>query len=252
MGAGFDMATKFAHSERSFKCFVRSQRDDRLSPISHPANMSEAGWYLREWRKHRGLSQEALAEGAGTSKGYVSDLESGKRPVPPGRLVERLASALDAQVSDLFRHPEAAAVTPLVPIIGRVGADNEGEVIYTTGQETWDMAPVPPGGSPDSVALEVRGHSMRALADDGALLYFERQHTPPTPDMLGYPCIVETEDGRVLLKRLLKGSAPNLYDLESQNGPTLEDVRLRWAAEITAIIPARAARRIIRRRGEAA
>lgn len=140
----------------------------------------------------------------------------------------------------------------MVRIIGRVGADNGGEVIYTTADETGDMAPVPPGGSGDSLALEVRGHSMRAFADDGALLYFEAQHTPPTPDMLGYPCIVETEDGRVLLKRLLKGSAPGLYDLESLNGPTLEDLRLRWAAEITAIIPAKAARRIIRRRGEAA
>jgi hypothetical protein len=93
---------------------------------------------------------------------------------------------------------------------------------------------------------------MRGFAEDGSLLYFEAQKTPPTPDMLGYPCIVETEDGRVLLKRLLKGSRPGLYDLESQVGPTLSDMRLRWAAEITAIIPPKAARRIIRRRGEAA
>lgn len=139
-----------------------------------------------------------------------------------------------------------------VPVIGRVGADADGLVIYTTGDVTGDMAPIPPGGSSESVALEVSGHSMRALAEDGALLYFEDQRTPPTPDMLGYPCIVETEDGRVLVKRLLKGSKGGVYDLESQVGPTISDVRLRWAAEITAIIPAKVARRIIRRRGEAA
>jgi hypothetical protein len=33
-------------------------------------------------------------------------------------------------------------------------------------------------------------------------------------------------------------------------GPPIEDVRLRWAAEPTAIIPPKQARRIIRRAGE--
>jgi phage repressor protein C with HTH and peptisase S24 domain len=146
--------------------------------------------------------------------------------------------------------PMKADLEPLVRIIGLVGADSGGEIIYATGQESWDMAPIPPGGTTDSVALEVSGHSMRAIAEDGALIYFENQHTPPTADMIGYACVVETEDGRVLFKRLLKGSRPGLYDLESYNGPTLEDVRLVWAAEPTAIVPAKHARRIIRRAGE--
>jgi SOS-response transcriptional repressor LexA len=70
------------------------------------------------------------------------------------------------------------------------------------------MAPVPPGGTTDSVALEVKGHSMRAIAEDGSLIYFEDQRNPPTPDMLGYYVIAELEDGRVLFKRLLRGSVP--------------------------------------------
>lgn len=140
--------------------------------------------------------------------------------------------------------------TPYVRIIGLIGADSGGEVVYVTGQEAHDTAPVPPGGTTDSVALEVKGHSMRAIAEDGALIYFEQQRTPPTPDMIGYPCVVETEDGRVLFKRLLKGSGPGLYDLESYSGPTLSDVRLVWAAEPTAIIPAKQARRVIRRADE--
>ena len=213
--------------------------------------MLEKHWYLREWRNLRGLSQEALAEAAGTSKGYISDLESGKRPIPPGRLSERLAGALSVGVADLYRHPDHQPASPqLVRIIGRVGADTEGTVIQTAGQEAWDMAPIPPGGSPDSVALEVVGHSMRAIAEDGALIYFEDQRQPPSPDMIGYVCIVELEDGRVLIKRLLRGSAPGLYMLESQIGPPIEDVRIRWAAEPTAIIPPKQARRVIVRSGE--
>jgi hypothetical protein len=96
---------------------------------------------------------------------------------------------------------------------------------------------------------------MRAIAEDGSLIYFEDQRNPPTPDMIGYYCIVETEErpeGRVLFKRLLRGTKPGLYMLESQVGPPIEDVRIRWAAEPTAIIPPKQARRIIRRASEAA
>src|SRR5690606_27840286 len=115
-------------------------------------------------------------------------------------------------------------------------------------------APLPTGGTSDAVALEVDGHSMRGFADDGALVYFENQHTPPTEDMIGEVVVVqialgadESEDEDVLVKRLLRGSQDGLYDLESLVGPTLRDVRVRWAAEITQIIPPRQARRLIRR-----
>lgn len=222
---------------------------DTLSQI---ANMAQPQWFLREHRKSRGLTLQALADLVETSVGYVSDLESGKRRLN-GDWVTRFAKALDLQDErDLFRPPASAIDAPMVPIIGRVGADAEGTIIYTTGQQTGDMALLPPGGGRDTVAVEVTGHSMRGYADDGALIYFEVQRLPPTPDMIGYEAVVETEDGRVLLKRLLYGSRAGVYDLESINGPTLSDVRLKWAAEITAIIPTKQARRIIRRHGEAA
>lgn len=114
------------------------------------------------------------------------------------------------------------------------------------------MRPRPPGGTYDSVALEVDGYSMRGWADDGSLIYFEDQRTPPTPDLLGLVCVVETVGGRVLVKRLLRGSEPGAFDLESINGPLMTDVRIVWAAEITAIIPPRQAQRIIKRGSEAA
>jgi hypothetical protein len=60
---------------------------------------------------------------------------------------------------------------------------------------------------------------MRGVADDGALIYFEDQRTPPTPDMLGHVVVVETDTDEVLVKRLLRGSRPGLYDLESVAGP---------------------------------
>lgn len=91
---------------------------------------------------------------------------------------------------------------------------------------------------------------MHTFAEDGALIYFEDQRTPPEADLYGIPCVVETEDGRVLVKRLKRGSAPGLYNLESDFGPVIEDVRLAWAAEVVAVIPPRQARRIIIRAEE--
>ena len=134
----------------------------------------------------------------------------------------------------------------LVPIIGRVGADSEGVVLFATGQEAGDLAPLPPGGTNRAVALRIVGHSMRGVADDGGLIYFEDQRTPPTPDMLGHVVVVETDADEVLVKRLLRGSKAGRYDLESVVGPTKENCKIRWAAHITAIIPPHQARRIIR------
>lgn len=138
----------------------------------------------------------------------------------------------------------------LVPIIGSVGADPEGNVLLALGDHPRDLVPLPPGGSDSAVALRVRGHSMGTTAEDGALIYFENQQTPPTPDMLNHVVVVETDTDEVLVKRLLRGSKRGHYDLESINGPTRRNVRLRWAAQISAVIPPWKALQIILSRGE--
>lgn len=207
------------------------------------------GERLREARRHASLSVDQLAERTGYSASGVRAIENGQNGLRPDA-ADKFAPVLGVSAAWLLTGDGDRDTTPMARIIGRVGADTEGTVIQSTGQEAHDMAPVPPGGSKDSVALEVVGHSMRGLAEDGSLIYFEDQRHPPTPDMIGYYCIIETDDGRVLFKRLLRGSGPGLFMLESQIGPPIEDVRIRWAAEPTAIIPPKQARRIIRRAGE--
>jgi SOS-response transcriptional repressor LexA len=140
---------------------------------------------------------------------------------------------------------KSTAMTGLVPIIGSVGADPEGVVLLALGQGANDLVPIPPGGSDKAVALRVAGHSMPGLADDGALIYFEDQRTPPTPDMLGQVVVIELDTEEVLVKRLLRGAKAGRYDLESLAGPTRINAKIRWAAHITAIIPPFQARRII-------
>lgn len=58
-------------------------------------------WFLKEWREHRGLTQERLGELAGRSKAYISQLENGSRAYTQETL-EKLAAALECKPGDLL------------------------------------------------------------------------------------------------------------------------------------------------------
>ena len=59
------------------------------------------GRRLREIRKQRGLTQEALAESADLSGNYISDLELGRK-VPSLTILVRLSQALEVGTTDLL------------------------------------------------------------------------------------------------------------------------------------------------------
>ncbi|WP_298494545.1 helix-turn-helix domain-containing protein [uncultured Maritimibacter sp.] len=56
---------------------------------------------LRELRKHRGLTGEQLGQMLGISKGYISELENGRK-TPGGRLLLDMAEVFGVEVADLF------------------------------------------------------------------------------------------------------------------------------------------------------
>ena len=56
---------------------------------------------IRELRKKKKFTLEQLAQKAGCSKSYISQLEKGKT-VPSVSMLGRLAGALDSQVSELL------------------------------------------------------------------------------------------------------------------------------------------------------
>lgn len=204
---------------------------------------------LREARIARGFeTAAAAADTYGWNRNTYASNENGNAPFSY-RKAKEYAAAFGVRPEWLYDAAGPMRPTPepgYVPVIGRVGANPEGLVLFATGQEGGDLAPIPPGGTEKAVAVKVVGHSMRGLADDGALIYFEDQRSAPSPDMLGEVVVLETDTDEVLVKRLLRGSRAGLYDLESVAGPTRRDARLRWAAHITAIIPPFQARRIIR------
>ncbi|WP_309089732.1 S24 family peptidase [Phenylobacterium sp.] len=204
---------------------------------------------LRRARIDKGFETAAAAADAfGWSRNTYASNENGNAPFSYRRAKEYAAAfgVRPEWLYDAAGPMQGSAEPGFVQVVGRVGANPDGVVLFATGQDPAELAPIPPGGTEKAAALKVVGHSMRGVADDGALIYFEDQRTPPTPDMLGHVVVVETDTDEVLVKRLLRGSRPGLYDLESVAGPMRHDAKLRWAAHITAIIPPFQARRIIR------
>ena len=130
----------------------------------------------------------------------------------------------------------------ITKIVGRAGAATDGRVIFAESDGEFGAVFVPEGASEKSVAIEIEGYSMGFLADGALVFYSERG--APTDDMLGTIVVVETDDGAVLLKRLLRGSRQGRYDLESLNGPTLRDQKLKWAAHIDSLVPPWRAKRL--------
>lgn len=55
---------------------------------------------VRVWREHRGLTQHTLADKAGISKNYLSQIETGERDGRV-RVLQALAATLGVQLDDL-------------------------------------------------------------------------------------------------------------------------------------------------------
>ena len=62
--------------------------------------MADGAHPVQAWRKHKGLTTQALADAAGVSKPYVSQIESGKRKGTT-KTLKALAGALGVPVGAL-------------------------------------------------------------------------------------------------------------------------------------------------------
>ena len=70
--------------------------------------MAKKPHYIREWRKHRGLTQEQLAERIGIARSYLTKIERGSRRYDQPFL-EAAAEALRCEPGDIImRDPTAA------------------------------------------------------------------------------------------------------------------------------------------------
>ncbi|MER8616015.1 helix-turn-helix domain-containing protein [Mesorhizobium sp. M1409] len=74
---------------------------DNFSMAIKASDEIQPTYFFREWRKRRGLSQEALAEMIGLTASSISQLENGKQGFTDSTLVA-IAKALDCRPGDLL------------------------------------------------------------------------------------------------------------------------------------------------------
>lgn len=94
------MPTLFAYSEHYVKPVVRHLRRDKKSDERYNVSMKLR---ITELRKERGLTVQALADAAGMSKSYLSEIANGVKEVN-GRRMDALARALGVSTIDLIDH----------------------------------------------------------------------------------------------------------------------------------------------------
>lgn len=184
-----------------------------------------------------GVKKE-LAEFMGLDSSKLSKILKSDRLLSAGEL-ERAVEYF-GDTPDSFRTPQK-----LLPIVGFAGAGPDGSVLFAEGGGNHGYVAAPEGASDSAEALEVKGISMRGMAEDGWIIFYEEKETPHE-DHMGEPCVCFLEDERVLIKTPYPGRQPGLFDLESMNAPTMHDVPVRYFAFITDIKPRRSARKFMR------
>jgi hypothetical protein len=123
----------------------------------------------------------------------------------------------------------------MVPVVGFVGAGAQAH-LFSDGQGPFDMVEAPEGSSEFTVAVEIRGESLGSFFDHW-LVFYDDIRDPVTPDLIGKLCVCGLPDGRVLIKKLARGSDRGLYTLLSQFESPIFDQPLIWAARVKNMVP---------------
>lgn len=181
------------------------------------------------------LDQTEFAELIGTTQSSVSRWEKGA--VPGGTNLSRIAEVGKTTVEKLL-DIDAAAPEGDIPVVGYAGAGAEVSPFddYAHG-EGFNHIERPPFITGKAVAVEIRGDSLLPVAENGWKLIYTGGQTLLEGEVLNRLCVVALVDGRMLVKKVLRGSEQQRYHLQSTNAPMIENAEVLWAVPVKAIIP---------------
>jgi DNA-binding XRE family transcriptional regulator len=86
--------------QRGARQAFRRTKDEEFVPIEVADRLLKGENPIRVWRKHRGLTLAEITTRTGLGKGYLSDLEKGRRKGTLATL-RTIAEALDIDLDDL-------------------------------------------------------------------------------------------------------------------------------------------------------
>lgn len=138
-----------------------------------------------------------------------------------------------------------------VPLVGQVGAGAEVQMDHEDLGSSLGYVELPFNVPEELVGLIVVGDSMRPRYDAGDVILVYRDQRSPVEVYLGEEAAVRISDGRRYLKRIIRGYQAGLYNLESWNATTIENVAIEWIGEIYLAVRAGQIRRIARNQQQA-
>lgn len=209
----------------------------RYPPIYVPGMGDDLAKRIRAIRLAAGMNQTEFGERLGTAQSTVTRWEAGSKPSGP--MLQAIATFANTSVERLLGTDDLASTAHgEIPVVGYVGA---GAMVvpyddYPHG-EGIDTVERPPFVNGRAVAVEVRGDSLLPVAEDGWRLVYVGEQTILEDEVLNRLCVVQLVDGRMLVKRVMRGSEPQRYHLMSTNAPIIENAEIEWAARVKAIIP---------------
>lgn len=189
--------------------------------------------WLRNQMEARGLTQRDVAAIAGMTEQMFTNVIKGRRQM-------HLEEADRIRRSFGYILPEDAPIS--IAVAGKVGAGDHVRLVddYAKGAGLFQIARPQWIPARNVVAAIVDGTSAEPFACNGDIIFWRRDALAVHTEDLGRAVVAETEDGRILLKRLASSSRPGHWSLLSINPshPNLMDVRLLWAARVLAPLPA--------------
>jgi len=189
-------------------------------------------WSNRLWRalNWKGWSQRELARRANIDEQKVYKYLQGKVDQPRGDTLLRLADCLG--VTETWLRYEVGPAIVNVPVVGRVASGETFIPFDDNPLAEFDDELEFTLVDPDPIAIHVHGESMLPAYRPGDFLICSRRRGTDIPSCLNKDCVVKTDQGEGYVKKLVSGSEPGTYTLVSYNAPSIEGVRLLWAAPI--------------------
>jgi transcriptional regulator with XRE-family HTH domain len=190
---------------------------------------------LKIAREKRGFRSAAeAARRLGVPYGTYSGHESGTRGIKDEEVI-RYAQAFRVPLPWLAYGIGSLENAKVVPIVGVVGPGEEAH-LFNDHRNEFEEVSAPDDSTSNTVAVEIKGDSVGPWFDRWVAFY-DNDENPPSRDLVGHLCVVGTQDGSVLLKKIERGSSNGVYTLLGQFGRPLFDKSLRWAAPIKAMRP---------------
>lgn len=193
---------------------------------------------LKRFMDARGLNPHAWAKAAGVPDSTLRSYLRGQTNSLKSHVERKLANAAGVSVDAMYgRDYGAPLARRSIWVKGYLGAGNAVQLFEAMGENEGFYQVQHPSVVKDDVelfAMEIRGGSMYPWKD-GDVVFCEKRDHIDLSAIIGETCMVELEDGGMLLKDVQHGYEPGTFNLISWDGsPMMQNVRIRRAMPVVA------------------